>query len=155
MNADSLLLPGVVVALALFAAGCSLTPSREFKEQPPLAKPSCATRAGLLTPAKVAAALGRQVFKNVVISRDCLTSIEYAQVDSGQLLFCSVYDPSTSWGKRIRTQGPGTESEVVWSGIKAYSFFENLECQLYPDKGQETRQMARLVAALRQLKANA
>jgi hypothetical protein len=39
----------------------------------------------------------------------------------------------------------------MWHGIKSYVFYENMECQLYPDQGRETQQMAELVGAVRDL----
>jgi len=75
-----------------------------------------------------------------------------AAVTSRDLLDCAVYGPSTSWGHRIRTEGPSEHSSVMWHGIKAYVFLENMECQLNPDSGREKHQMEQLVGALQDLK---
>jgi hypothetical protein len=39
----------------------------------------------------------------------------------------------------------------MWHGTKAYLFYENMECQLYPDRGHAPQQMAALVGAARDL----
>ena len=39
----------------------------------------------------------------------------------------------------------------MWHGMKAYLFYENMECQLYPDRGRAARQMAALVGAAHDL----
>ena len=142
-----------VCAVAAAASGCgfvSSTPPSSGNSAP------CARTAAPLTAAHVADALRRHGFRNIRISKDgCATqsadSLINRDVVSGALLDCAVYGPGTSWGRSIRTKGPAQESSIIWHGVKAYLFYENMECQLYPDRGRVSRQMAALVGAARDL----
>ena len=141
------LMVGLAAAVAVLVVGCGTSrPASALTA-------NCANRPGPITPNALAGALRDHGFAEVGISRDCHAMAEpilYADVRSGDVLLdCAVYGPTQSWGHRLQTQGPGKASSPMWHGIKAYAFYENLECQLYPDEGQEARQMASLVASLR------
>jgi hypothetical protein len=144
----------VFTVAACFLCGCGYVGT----DAGPSQSVACSRRAGPLTAPVVVQALSRQGFTEVEISRDCsmmARPILNAIVTSGHILDCSIYEPSTSWGNRIRTEGPSEQSSVVWHGTKALAFLENMECQLYPEAGKEMRQMRQLVAALRELKPSA
>jgi hypothetical protein len=139
-------------AIALATAGCGVASSKSL----PADSAPCARTAAPLTAAHVAGALRRHGFRNVRITNaSCATQSADALINrdvvSGELLDCAVYGPGTSWGHSIRTKGPAPHSSVMWHGVKAYLFFENMECQLYPERGHEARQMAALVGAAHDL----
>ena len=93
----------------------------------------------------------------MAISRDdCAGTVINADVAEGKNskygLDCTVYEPSTNWGHTIRAQGPSPHSSIMWHGIKALVFLENMECQLYPRPSDQAQEMARLVAAAHDLR---
>jgi hypothetical protein len=148
----------VVVAIALVAGAVWLLSGPEVE---PLAQgppTECAKRAAPLTATEVREALENRGFPDVAVTRDCegMAVPLNADVVSGALLVdCAVYGPGTSWGHKIRSDGPAPHSSVMWHGIKAFAALENVACQLYPNEGHEQEQMSRLVGALSDLKRRA
>jgi hypothetical protein len=151
------LLVAVVLSLAVTAMGVSGCDASSSPELQTVIR--CAARAAPLTAPRVARALRKHGFHDVRTTKeDCETEVSGAPsiinrtVKSDDLLFCSIYEPSTSWGHAIKTDDPSYRSSIIWHGTKAYLFYENMECQLYPDEGRANQQMAQLVAAVRDLR---
>jgi len=152
------LLAVLAVAVLVVATGCGSAsgPSSGASNGAfTSASTNCAKHASPVSATGLAAALRQHGFDDVTVSRDCsmmATPLLYAEVASGSLLTCGVYGPATSWGHAMRTRGPAEESSAIWHGIKAYAFYENVECQLYPDEGRASTEMAQLTASLRDLR---